>query len=205
MTSQIQYFIVPVMAAEESAEAINKFLRSVRPLKMERQFFDLGENSFWVHYIEYLGAIESSASSPGQKRSAVDYKEVLSDEDFPVYSRLREWRNEKAVKEDTKAYHIFKNAHLAAFAQNRTVRKEDMAEVKGVGQGRIDKYGDEVIRIVTEENALHPQKNRDGGSGNGDGNGGEKLGMENSNPESEKGHDNQLALFDPGTSEEGDE
>ena len=205
MTTQMQYFIVPVRAAEESSEAINKFLRSVRPLKMDRQFFDQGENSFWVHYIEYLGAVESSAGSPGQKRSQVDYKDVLSDEDFQVYSRLREWRNEKSVKEDIKAYHIFKNVHLAAFAQNRTVKKEDMAEVNGVGKGRIDKYGDEVIRIVTEVGAMHPQKKGTVGSGAGNDGGGENTGAENQKPESEKNPDNQLALFDPGTSEEGAE
>lgn len=118
---------------------------------VERKFIDQGENSFWALAIEYLsGEAGFQAGMGTRKRPKVDYKDLLSADDFSIFVKLREWRKNAASKEGVPVYVIFTNEQLAQIAEKRVSTPADLEKIDGVGKSRIAKYGKDVIKIVLE-------------------------------------------------------
>ena len=90
----------------------------------------------------------------------VDYKEVLSPEDFVIFARLRETRKELAKTEQVPAYAIFTNEQLAEMARVRPVSKNGLAKIVGVGESRIQKYGTRFLKILKEEESTGTAENK---------------------------------------------
>lgn len=154
MSLQCKFFVIPIKDIEETEEEINRFLRTVRVVSMQREFVNQGENSFWSMIVEYQTGSAGSKSSPqsaGKKKPVVDYREVLSPEDFAIYAKLREWRKEVANKEGDPVYTVFTNEQMAKIVRSRITTKTELQKIKGVGESRTQKYGEDVIRIMARE------------------------------------------------------
>lgn len=93
-----------------------------------------------------MGTLKTPASS-----SRIDYKEVLSETDFKIYSQLRELRKQLAEREGVPVYAIFSNAQLAEMVTGKTLTETKLAQIDGVGKGRIEKYGSEFLPILSDE------------------------------------------------------
>ena len=157
---QYKFFKIPVKSIEVCEEEINRFLRSVKVVHLQRDWVDLGENSFWALAVEYLPVTPGTTRGAGsRKRPKVDYKEVLSDEDFAVFARLREWRKGVAAEEGVPVYTIFTNEQLAGIAEDKARSLADLGKIDGIGDARIAKYGDAVIRLVAAALPETPKKN----------------------------------------------
>lgn len=74
-------------------------------------------------------------------RGKVDFKDILSDPEFAVFSRLRALRKEKADAEGIPAYAVFTNEQLAEMVQKRVANAAALREIAGVGEARAEKYG----------------------------------------------------------------
>ncbi|MDF1591101.1 MAG: HRDC domain-containing protein [Desulfobacterales bacterium] len=130
---------------------MNRFLRSARVLTVHREFVDQGDNSFWCLAVEYLGGSPEQESGKGvKKRNQIDYKEVLSPEDFALFVRLREWRKGMAANEAVPVYTIFNNEQLAAISEKKIATLADLQKLEGVGEARVRKYGEAVVKIVKQ-------------------------------------------------------
>jgi ribonuclease D len=81
----------------------------------------------------------------------VDYKEVLKPEEFEVFSRLRDWRKATADKEGVPVYVVLTNEQLAQMVQKKTNSKAGLKEIEGVGDARVEKYGDALLQILTAQ------------------------------------------------------
>ena len=128
---------------------MNAFLRSHRVLAVRKEFVSDGENSFWSFCVEYLESASAGMAPPGSKLPKVDYKEVLKPEEFEVFSRLRDWRKGVAEKESVPVYVVFTNEQLAEMVKKKVSTKAGLKEIEGVGESRIEKYGDAVLeRLV---------------------------------------------------------
>ncbi len=151
MPSQFKFFVIPARSLDDE-ELLNRFLLHHRVLTVHRQFVQDGENSFWSLAVEYLaGEGKTTGQSTGQSRkNRVDYKEVLSPEDFAVFVKLREWRKEKAGQDGVPVYTIFSNEQLAGIAAQHIISKTSLRKLEGVGESRVHKYGDAVIKLMHE-------------------------------------------------------
>jgi superfamily II DNA helicase RecQ len=78
----------------------------------------------------------------------VDYKELLKPEEFQVFSRLRDWRKAVAEKEGVPVYTVLTNEQLAQIVQKRINTKAGLKEIEGVGEARVEKYGEAVLKVV---------------------------------------------------------
>lgn len=148
MTIQYKFFTIPIKATQEVETELNRFLRSQRVLTVHREFVSQGENSFWTMAVEYLSDGGDDTRKPSGKKR-VDYREVLSPDDFALFVKLRDWRKQAAEKEAIPVYTIFTNEQLAAFAKKKVTSKVEMKEIPGVGEARMRKYGDAVLGIVS--------------------------------------------------------
>ena len=72
-------------------EELNGFLRSHRVVAVEKQWCAEGADGYWNFCVEYLdGSVVSDKKN--LPKSRIDYKEVLSEEDFSMYVKLRDLR-----------------------------------------------------------------------------------------------------------------
>ena len=135
-------------------EEMNRFLRSVRVVQVSREFVDLGENSFWAVAVEYMIMNEAAATAGStRKKKRIDYREVLSPQDFAVYVKLREWRKKVADEEGVPVYTIFTNEQLAKIVESRVESKKDISKIEGVGESRLTKYSAAVLGLLAENKA----------------------------------------------------
>ena len=146
---QLKLFILPVKNLSAAEAEMNAFLRSHRVLAVKKEFVSDGENSFWTFCVEYLesrSGVTGGTSLSG--RPKVDYKEVLKPDEFEVFSRLREWRKGVAEKEGVPVYTVLTNEQLAQIIQKKVSSKAALKEIEGVGDARVEKYGEAVLETL---------------------------------------------------------
>jgi superfamily II DNA helicase RecQ len=154
---QIKFFSIPALVPGEAEEELNRFLRTVRLLTVQREFVGDGPNSRWCLAVEYLESVGAGTDNRRTGKVRVDYKEILPPEDFALFARLRDWRKTVADREGVPVYTIFTNDQLAKIAGGRINVKSELAKLEGVGEGRVSKYGEAVLEIVKTETATQQE------------------------------------------------
>jgi ATP-dependent DNA helicase RecQ len=91
---------------------------------------------------------EDLASSRPAPRERVGRAPVPSGD--ALFEALRAWRRTEAQRQGLPAYMIFSDATLAAITEAKPVDEGDLAEIPGVGRSKLERYGDDVLRIVLE-------------------------------------------------------
>ncbi|NFN94679.1 aldolase [Clostridium botulinum] len=66
-----------------------------------------------------------------------------------VYSNLKQYRYNKAKEEKIQPYMIFSNEVLKQIIQNNPKSKEELLNIKGIGKVKVDKYGDEILEVIS--------------------------------------------------------
>lgn len=140
-------FNIPIPDSEDELERMNKFLSGVRVISTHKELVTTGGFSCWSFVIEYFreNTIEKSGN-----RKQIDYKEILSEEDFAVFSALRELRKAVAEEEGVPVYTIFTNEQLAQMVKMKVVDVNKLKRIQGVGDKKIEKYADHFIGKMKE-------------------------------------------------------
>ena len=68
--------------------------------------------------------------------------------DSALFAALRAWRRERASEQHVPPYVIFHDATLADMARKRPKNSEDLKDVSGVGQSKLQRYGAAVLELV---------------------------------------------------------
>ena len=151
---ELQFFSIRASDPNEDVlAALNQVLKSQHVVTIDRHLIDNGENSFWSICVT-CAAGHSNAGIPTSTKKRIDYREVLNEQDFVIFDRLRTLRKELADKEGVPAYALFTNEHLAELVRGHVNSKEAMIKIPGVGDGRIEKYGDAFLQVLNYLNSL---------------------------------------------------
>ena len=73
-----------------------------------------------------------------------------SDRDEALYDALRSWRAERAKGLGQPAYCVFTDATLAAIAEQKPGSVAALVKIPGIGQAKLDKFGDDVLALVSD-------------------------------------------------------
>lgn len=165
-----RFFVIPVRQASAGEEELNRFLRGHRVLSVDRRWVDQGTESFWSFCIDYLETGQASSAPPGgagESRGKVDYREILKPEEFTLFAKLRTLRQEIAKDEAVPVYMIFTNEQLAQMVRTGSRSKADLEKIAGVGDARIQKYGEQFLACVTahRDGAQHEARGSADGAG----------------------------------------
>jgi superfamily II DNA helicase RecQ len=148
---QFKFFMIPASNAVEAEAELNAFVRSHRVLTVNRQLVADGQASYWAVAVEYLdGKPGQGKAAGGGERSRVDYKDVLDEQQFAVFSRLRDLRKEIAETEGLPIYVIFTNEQLAEMVRSKVTSKAAMSKIEGVGEGKVTKYAERFLAVLAE-------------------------------------------------------
>ena len=86
----------------------------------------------------------SRAASSGRSRGT----SVELDDSDPLVAALREWRTLESTKAGKPAYTVFDNKTIAAIAQAKPKTLGQLLAVNGVGEAKLERYGDHVVDLV---------------------------------------------------------
>ena len=65
-----------------------------------------------------------------------------------LFDALRAWRRAEAARQGLPPYVIFHDQTLVDIAKARPRSRDDLSAINGVGQGKLDRYGDAVLETV---------------------------------------------------------
>ncbi|MDQ1643486.1 MAG: ATP-dependent helicase UvrD/PcrA [Actinomycetota bacterium] len=88
------------------------------------------------------------ALSGGVARKLGRCADCPSSYDEALFEALREWRSQQAKDQSVPAYVIFTDATLTAIAETTPTTEAALLAVSGVGRGKLDRYGADVLGIV---------------------------------------------------------
>ncbi|MFD5276751.1 UvrD-helicase domain-containing protein [Pseudarthrobacter sp. NPDC058362] len=71
-----------------------------------------------------------------------------------TFDALRSWRLEVAQAADVPAFVVFTDATLTAIAEARPAALEELAALPGVGPSKLERYGEDVLRVLAESQVL---------------------------------------------------
>ena len=77
-------------------------------------------------------------------------EEELEEDDQRLFERLRGWRREMAAETGKPPYRIFPDATLRNIARERPKTLGYLGSLPGIGEAKLDHYGEEVIAIVKD-------------------------------------------------------
>ena len=67
------------------------------------------------------------------------------------FEPLRAWRRTRAQSDGVPAFHVFSNRALVAIASRRPGSLAELAEVSGVGPQKLERYGEEVLAVLSAD------------------------------------------------------
>jgi ATP-dependent DNA helicase RecQ len=79
-----------------------------------------------------------------KQRAGVELPDVAQ----PLFERLREWRAGVAREQGVPAYIVFGDATLRGIAITRPASLAELATISGVGEKKLEAYGDAVLSVV---------------------------------------------------------
>jgi ATP-dependent DNA helicase RecQ len=94
---------------------------------------------------------EPAESRGGGRRSrrAREPAAEMSHRDQPVFEALRAWRRDEAARQHVPPYVIFHDRTLAEIARLRPGGLSALGAVSGVGEGKLARYGDAVLEVLS--------------------------------------------------------
>ena len=80
----------------------------------------------------------------------VKQESVKENKDECLYLELKEYRNRKRIEENVEAYFVFNNETLDDLINKKPKTNEELYKVVGFGKIKTDKYGSEIIKIISK-------------------------------------------------------
>ena len=147
---QVKIFTVPIISGEQINDELNRFLRSQKIVEIDKQIVTQAGNSYWSFCVTYL-PVAAIQSPEIERREKVDYKKVLDEQAFKVFTILRTLRKRIADREAIPAYAVFTDAELAEIAKIESPDAKKIRVIPGVGEKKIEKYGAELCQMLEYE------------------------------------------------------
>jgi ATP-dependent DNA helicase PIF1 len=99
---------------------------------------------------EALANITEDAADEPEPEPVTEYVELPKPYDEALFERLRQWRLQRAQKDQLPAYIVAHDKLLEELARRKPQTTQALLGVKGMGQGKLDRYGSEILAILAE-------------------------------------------------------
>jgi len=105
----------------------------------------------------FLAALDATVPAaapppaPIERRPAGAARARLSADDAVLFDALRAWRLERAREEKVSPFIVAYDTVIAEIAQRRPQSERELLDVAGIGPGKAEKYGADILAIVAGE------------------------------------------------------
>lgn len=124
---------------QEDQNIMNEFLDSVEIKLTSTNFVTTSTVGFWSAVVFYKPI-------KGIKVT-VNESELTFDEE-KIFSALKKWRNDLAIKLSWSAFRICYNSHLVSIAKAKPQTIDELKSIKSFGEKRATNYGDDIISVL---------------------------------------------------------
>ena len=145
---QIKLFNIPISDNGTSTEEMNRFLRSHKILEVEQHLINNENGAIWCFCARY---IQNAPANANETKRKVDYKNLLNEEGFVKFSKLRECRKTIAKEEGIPAYAIFTDEEIAGITKLENIDFVSLQKVKGIGIKKTEKYGERILNLFNKK------------------------------------------------------
>ncbi len=159
---QFKCFTMPVLGSDSHEDALNSFLKQHCILNIRKRLIKCEGSYFLFFLIEYMDHSTSGKVSQGvnynssSKKPRVDYKYILSEEDFTIFDQLRKIRKKISEDNGVPVYVVLTNEHLAEVVTKRVSTEKELREISGIGDQKVGLSGpilDFMKKLVEVETA----------------------------------------------------
>ena len=150
----IRVFNIPIGDTGEMQTELNRFLSCNRVLEIEQHFYQNEKGAYWSFCVRYLNSNTGGYQLQSTKQK-VDYKELLNENEFAIFSKLRECRKIIAANDAVPAYAVFTDEELAGIARLPVIEVGKLISVKGIGDKKVEKYGKSILELFTSLTAAN--------------------------------------------------
>ena len=105
-----------------------------------------GDRRVEVRAPDEAAAAARDARASGRRRA--DIQAAVGAENAPLFEALRGWRREQAARQSVPPYVIFHDRTLAEITRARPATLGELGQVSGVGQGKLDRYGADLLTLL---------------------------------------------------------
>lgn len=95
-----------------------------------------------------LAAYDPGTRSGDPRRRGAGVTVDLPESARPRFEALRAWRKARATEQGVPPYVIFHDRTLAEIAASAPRSRQALAAISGIGQAKLDRYGDDVLALV---------------------------------------------------------
>ncbi|MEX1294871.1 MAG: ATP-dependent DNA helicase UvrD2 [Candidatus Limnocylindrales bacterium] len=92
----------------------------------------------------------ASRPGPRERQPAGAARARLSADDAVLFDALRAWRLETAREEKVSPFIVAYDTVIAEIAERRPQNESELLSVAGIGPGKVEKYGEDILAIVRE-------------------------------------------------------
>lgn len=118
---QYNFFSIPAVDCDVRSfeDELNGFLRGHRILSVKRELLCDGPQSRWCICVEYLDGLicEIPERDNWPRKERIDYREILSEEEFARFAKMRASRKTLAEEDHIPAYAIMMDERMAELAK----------------------------------------------------------------------------------------
>jgi len=132
---------------QQDQEAINTFMATVKVKRTATQFV-IGQPDFWSILVFYEPGKPHRNGSKESDKISFEPDIELTAEEKQINNALRQWRKDRAREGSVPEYLICHNAELISVAKTKPRTMEELNKLKGFGDQKIAKYGDDIIAVV---------------------------------------------------------
>ncbi len=132
---------------QHDQESINTFMDSVTVKKTATQFV-IGQPDFWSVLVFYENGKKHKNGKKEIDKISFDPEVELTEDEKLIHTALKQWRKDRAKDANVPEYLICHNAELLSVTKMKPRTMEDLMKVKGFGDQKIAKYGDDIIAVL---------------------------------------------------------
>ncbi len=146
LLTQFALFFISPFGEVSVCDELNLFIRSHRIVNVEKRLIDGERGTGWLFLVEYGTDVKpQTANSP-----RIDYREVLTEQEYALFDRLRDVRKAISEKNGVPVYAVFTNEQLAAMVKKPPLNLKDILALPGVGDARVKQYGEAFLNIFSD-------------------------------------------------------
>jgi len=145
-----KFFFIPMEWPDGAETQLNDFVASHSVVEVDRQFGCNDRVAGWSVCVSWVtsGVPPEEGASGNKSRESIDYREILSEEDFAVFAELRQLRKELAQQSEKPVYTIFSNQQLADMVTNRVSNEEGLRAISGIGDSRVKRFAKPFLELL---------------------------------------------------------
>ncbi len=142
---------------KEIKKRLNKSIDRLRELIMiKEKCFESCKNGFELPvYLEIKAKAQLEELPKRKKSTKIEESEIGDVRNPNLYGAIMRWRNKMAEEKGLPHYMILHLKTIVTLSNYAPATLKEMKKVKGIGKATIDKYGEELLNIIAESDAVN--------------------------------------------------